>query len=88
MGETEFIPNTSFGGSKDSLGAGLPPFDDKYVQAAVKAKAGVFGANDKVQAAGAKLSIKNGKEGAVALERVLALGKVYTGGKIGDLIGS
>jgi len=88
MGETDFIPNTSFGGAKEIFGAGLPQFDDNYVQAAVKAKAGVYGANDKVQAAGLKLSIKNGKEGAVALEKVLALGKVYTGGKIGDLIGS
>jgi hypothetical protein len=58
MGETDFIPNTSFGGAKEIFGAGLPQFDDNYVQAAVKAKAGVYGANDKVQAAGLKLSKK------------------------------
>ncbi|GMI02984.1 hypothetical protein TrVE_jg9719 [Triparma verrucosa] len=86
MGETDFIPKTSFGGASQIFGASLTPFDDKYLKAAVKGKKGVF-ADDNVRAAGEKMSIKSGKDGAIALERVLAVGKVYTGGKIGDLTG-
>lgn len=86
MGETDFVPNTSFGGAAQIYGKGLTPFDDKYLKAAVKGKRGVF-ADEQVRAVGEKTSVKNGKDGAIALERVLGVGKVYTGGKVGDLTG-